>query len=91
MSRGFPSGVRLLPPMLTALPRSVLHCCTSQPLLAAAELSPDKDVNFQCPSLRFTIEEFESGLRYLVLARPLPKPFIAFVLLAWHLCRQASF
>ena len=53
-------------------------------------IEPDYNVNFQCPSRRFTIEEFESGLRDLVLTRLPPQALYRLCVPSLAICRLAS-
>jgi hypothetical protein len=54
------------------------------------QISPDKDMNFQCTTAAFTLSPAPDGLRHLVLTRPGTKPSMRFLSVGSHLCAQAS-
>jgi hypothetical protein len=56
-----------------------------------AQLSPNKNMSFQCATAAFTLSAGPDGLRHLVLTRPQTEPSMRFVFLGSHLCARASF
>ena len=52
----------------------------------AAQISPDKDINFHCTSTSFTLSNGITGLRDLVLAHPRTKPHMTFLFVASQFC-----
>ena len=56
----------------------------------AGQISPDKDMNFQCTTAAFTLSPAPGGLRHLVLTRPGTKPAMRFLSVGSHLCARAS-
>jgi len=56
----------------------------------AGQISPNKDMNFQCTTAAFTLSPAPDGLRHLVLTRPGTEPSMRFLSVGSHLCARAS-
>jgi len=54
------------------------------------QISPNKDINFQCRIAAFTLSPVPGGLRQLVLTRPGTAPSIRFLSVGSHLCARVS-
>jgi hypothetical protein len=57
----------------------------------AGQISPDKNMDFQCTTAAFTLSPVPGGLCHVVLTRPETKPSMRFLFVSSHLCAQASF
>ena len=55
------------------------------------QISPNKNMDFQCTTAAFTLSPATGGLRHVVLTRPETKPSMRFLSVSSHLCAQASF
>jgi hypothetical protein len=55
------------------------------------QISPNKNMSFQCATAAFTLSAGPEGLRHLVLTRPRTEPSMQFVFLGSHLFARASF
>ncbi len=57
----------------------------------ARQISPNKDMNYQCTTAAFTLSPVPDGLRHLVLTRPGTRPSMRFLSVGSHVCARASF
>ena len=54
------------------------------------QLSPDKNMNFQCTTAAFTLSRAPGGFRHVVLTHPGTRPSMRFLSVGSHLCARAS-
>ena len=54
------------------------------------QISPNKNMDFQCTTAAFTLSPVTGGLRHVVLTRPETKPYMRFLSVSSHFCAQAS-
>jgi hypothetical protein len=69
--------------------RLVSHGTTSH--RHVGQISPNKNMSFQCATAAFTLSAGPGGLRHLVLTRPQTEPSMRFLSVGSHFCAWASF